>query len=557
MLLNHFLKLARSKVWALVFLIPLASGVEIAVSYLLQTITDTATGKSSLSYGMLVAIVIVYILLDAAVYFATSFLTQTTLNQIINAVRNKLLNSLFHQQTGVGQNIQAVTNDYYNDMTETVDVLRDDYLQGVLSAYKQLWQFLIALALSIMIKPALSFIIVLLCIPGIFLPFYQQKNLKNNKQQVLKTSKQYTSQLQDATAGLRTIQIFNLQGQLKKIFQRHTQNLLIAQNNDQLTRKKIDGISQFLNDFLYLGTWIIGIYFVLHKEISLGQLVAFSQLMIFISEPIQTASGLFGGILGGREAAKKIDQKFITNTIPSKKSTIDHLEKLSYQNVSFNDNGNKILQKINLKFTPPHHYLLVGKSGSGKSTLINLPLSDATISGQITLNDKSITDFNRSDIFQHLGLLEQHSYIFNDTLQNNLSLYNDYPVERYYQILNQVGLTKFADHEALNQPIDAHSNLLSGGERRRLALGRLLLRQTDFNFFDEPLTGLDPRTSHDISQILSSLPNGWVVVTHQYDEQLFEKADSIIILDNGLIKAQGKLSDENVQEQLKRLNLLH
>ncbi|ALB28542.1 ABC transporter transmembrane domain-containing protein [Companilactobacillus heilongjiangensis] len=557
MTLLHFLKFAKKKMWILLLLIPISSGVEISVSYLLQVITDIATGKSQLSYGLLIAIVICYILIDTAVYFIGSYLQQTTLNQIINNVRNRLLTNLFKQNTGIGNDVQKITNDYYNDFSETVPVLRDDYLQGTFTAYKQICQLVIALTLSIMIKPTLTLIIVLLCVPGIFLPFYQQSNLRKNKQNVIHESKLATSILQDATNGLRTIQVFNIQRQLHIIFQSQNQHLLIAQNNDQLTRKKVGAISQFMNDFLYLGTWIVGIYFVLKKEISLGQLVAFSQLMIFISEPIQTASGIFSDIIGGKTAATKLDEKIQDTNVEIKTKSLQKFDSLTYQDVSFTQDNKSILKQFNLTLKAQQHYLLVGKSGSGKTTLINLPFNSKIAEGQITLNEQPINSYSLNDVFQHLGLLEQQAHIFDASLKDNLTLFNSkYSDEQCFAVLQKVGLTKYANPKALNQHIDSHSGLLSGGEKRRLALGRLLLRQTEFNLFDEPLTGVDPHTSQEISQILTNLDSGWLIVTHQYDEQLFHNADSIIILDNGGIKATGDYNDVTVNDWLHKLNLL-
>jgi len=558
MTLLHFLKLAKRKVWILLLLIPIASGVEISVSYLLQIITDVATGKSNLSYGILIAIVICYIIVDTIVYFVGSYLQQTTLNQIINTVRNRLLTNLFKQNTGIGNDVKKITNDYFNDFSETIPVLRDDYLQETLSAYKQICQLIIALTLSIMIKPALTVIIVLLCIPGIFLPFYQQSNLRKNKQNLIHESKKATSILQDATNGLHTIQIFNIQKQLQNIFQTQNQHLLITQNNDQLTRKKISAISQFMNDFLYLGTWIVGIYFVLKKEISLGQLVAFSQLMIFISEPIQTASGIFSNIIGGKEAASKIDNKIKSDPTTVSNRNLDSFQSLEYQDVSFTEDDKSILRHINLTLNDQKHYLLVGKSGSGKTSLLNLPFNSKVIDGEIVLNDHPISDYQLNEVFQHLGILEQQAHIFDASLKDNLTLFNnEYPDEKCFVILKKVGLAKYANSKALKQTIDSQSSLLSGGEKRRLSLGRLLIRQADFNLFDEPLTGVDPRTSQEIGEILTSLKSGWLIVTHQYDEQLFHNADSIIILDNGDVKAVGKYTDVTINDCLHKLNLLN
>lgn len=553
MLLTKYFSLAKEKAWILLLLLPIASAIEISVSYLLQIITDTATGQSRLSYFNLVWIVIVYILLDATVYFASTYLEQISLNQIITEVRNQLLNSLFHHKIGMDHDLQQTTNDYYNDLTSTIDILRDDYLQGNLNAYKQICQFVIALVLSLLIKPILSLAIVLLCIPGILLPFYQKKHLQTNKRNTIEQSQKLTSNLQNMTAGLKTIQLFNIQKQLQNIFRIQNGELLSAQNQDQLTRKQIGGLSQLLDNVLYLGTWVIGIYFVMHKQISLGQLVAFSQLMIFISEPIQSASGLISGIIGGKAAAETIDQKLmVPNKISSKK--LAKIKTIKYADVSIFHHEQDILKHITMNLTTSKHYIIVGKSGSGKTTLLNLPLSN---SHQISINDTNIDQYQSSNIFNHLGLLEQHSYIFDDTIKNNLTLYNsNYSDAQLFKMLQQLDLNKYANVEGLQQKINSKSNLLSGGERRRLALGRILLKENDFNFFDEPLTGLDPKTARKISQVLINLTSGWLMVTHQYDQQLFEDADQIIILENGTIKTSGDIHNPIILEQLKELNLL-
>lgn len=554
MLLSKYFKLAKSKSLFLLILIPIASAIEISVSYLLQLITDTATGKGFLSYTSLVFVVIIYIIVDALVYFASSYLEQTTLNDIISAIKNKLLSAMFRQNTGVGHDVKKVTTDYYNDFTSTTDILRSDYLQGSINCYKEICQFVIAIVLSLMIKPALSLVIILLCIPGLFLPFFRQKSLKENKHQLINISEKYTGRLQDITNGLRTIQLFNLQKILTHIFQNQNSELLKSQNKDQLTRKQIGGISQLLDNFLYLGTWVVGIYFVLQKSITLGQLVAFSQLMIFISEPIQSASGLIGDVLGGKEAAQKINSKVNVSPEKTKFLTLSKLKSLNYDNVSFSDQQKNILKNISINFDSAKHYLLVGKSGSGKSTLINLPISYTNFTGKILLNNYPLNRYSLIDIFEQINLLEQDSYLFDDSLKNNLTLYsNRFSNEELINTLNTVGLEKYASVDSLS----SHNNNFSGGEKRRIVLGRLLLRNANFKIFDEPLTGLDPKTAHDISKILTDLNSGWITVTHQFDEQLFEQADEIIILDNGEIKAQGFLNDSAVQNWLNRLNLIN
>ena len=172
---------ARQSVGWLLLLIPIASAIEIAVAALLQLMTDAATGRSSVSYGGLVAIVGSYILVDAGMFFGCQYLTQTTLNRMMDRLRRDLLSALFRQPTGVGRDTQALTTTYYNDFTTTLPIIRQEYLQGSVNVYRALWQFLIAVGMSVMIQPWLSLLILALCLPGLGVPFLQRRRLQRNK----------------------------------------------------------------------------------------------------------------------------------------------------------------------------------------------------------------------------------------------------------------------------------------------------------------------------------------------------------------------------------------
>lgn len=559
MLLRKYFKLAGRFSVVLVFLLPIAALIEISVSYLLQIITDSVSGHVNITYSVLVILVISYMFIDAIVFFCSSFLEQVVLNKIDSKIRLQLAQSLLQERTGLGFSTQTISTQYYNDFTNTLDVLHNDYLQGSINAYKQLCQFVIAMILSVMIQPIFSLIIVLLCLPALIVPLLQRRVLKDNKNQVLRASENYTHGLQNIINGIRTIQIFSIQPLMRIIFQNKNIKLLQSQNKDQLKRKQVGGISQLLDNVLYLGTWIVGIYFVMNKSVTLGQLVAFSQLMIFIAEPIQSASGLLGDIVGGKQAAKKIDFVVSKNDDDESALTLNHFEEIRYANMSFKDNNTSVLNNIDLSFQANKRYLVVGKSGSGKSSLINVPFSpNTTLKGNVFVNSKPLQSYESASVFQHVGLLEQRSYVFDETIKNNLSLFNsDVSSTQMINTLRRVGLIKYASDDGLNVRVDDQGNSLSGGERKRLTLGRILLKKYDFVFFDEPLTGLDPKTSQDVIDILLQINNfGWAIVTHQYNESLFSSVDEIIVVSEGKIEGIGQLNDDHIQECLRQLNLL-
>jgi len=559
MLLSKYFRLAGKLTLVLLLLIPCASAIEIAVSYLLQLITDSVTGHGNLAYGVLIAIVISYILADSLTSFVEAYTEQVVLNRIIFGVRHRLMQQFLRQNTGVSHDRQQLTTHYNNTFTTTVDVLHSDYLQGSVNAYKQICQLVIALTLSVLIQPVLRLIIVLLCLPALALPFLQKRLLATNKQHILTAGEQYTHQLQDLLNGLRTVQLFHLERRLLRRFHIKNQQLLAAQNRDQLKRKQVGGLSQLLDNVLYLGTWIVGIYFVMHKAVTLGQLVAFSQLIIFIAEPIQSASGLLADIVGGREAAKSLAPALTDQSVAAAPEAPATFRTLAYQDVSLQLANQPLLQNISLTFAANQHVLVVGKSGSGKSTLLNLPLSpQTTFTGTLRLNGQDLSTLAPATVSTQIGLLEQTSYIFNDTIHQNLTLYDpkitDTQVER---VLIAVGLDTYATAAGQQQVVSAQGNTLSGGEKKRLAMARLLLHPHGLTFFDEPLTGLDPRTAHDMVGLLTR-PNtaAWVTITHQYDAQLFAFADEIVIVDAGRVIAQGPLQAATIQAGLTQLDLI-
>ncbi|MCF6419515.1 MAG: ABC transporter ATP-binding protein/permease [Furfurilactobacillus sp.] len=544
----------------LLILLPVASLVEISVSYLLQAITDSVSGRSHFTYQVLVGIVIGYMFLDAFTYFLSSYFEQLVLNRIMAKLRAELADSLLHRSIGLGKDAQTISTQYFNDFTNTLNVVHDDYLQGSVNAYKQLCQFAIAMILSITIQPVFSLIIVVLCLPALLVPILQRHVLKNNKRQVLESSEMFTHSLRNIINGLRTIQLFTIQSLIYKGFQSQNSHLLHSENSDQLRRKQVGSISQLLNNILYLGTWIVGIYFVMQREVTLGQLVAFSQLMIFIAEPIQSASGLLGDIVGGKEAAISIDTVLSqTETLNPEAKQLTQFERFSYDNVTYYDGEKPVLQNISASFVANKHYLIVGKSGSGKSSMINtLFTPNVSVGGKIRLNGCPIQDFQPFSIYQRVGLLEQESYVFDDTLRNNLSMFDDgIEDSTLIAVLNKVGLEQYASSEGLAAMVSNGGNNLSGGERRRLTLGRMLLRQYSFMFLDEPLSGLDPKTSRDIIDVLIAIKQmGWALVTHQFDAKLFDAVDEIVVIENGAVAATGSVADKNVKIALKRIKLL-
>ena len=118
-----------------------------------------------------------------------------------------------------------------------------------------------------------------------------------------------------------------------------------------------------------------------------------------------------------------------------------------------------------------------------------------------------------------MTVVRQEATLFHDTLRHNLTMYRDIPDSRLFQVLNSVGLARYATVQALDSAVTEGGANFSGGEKKRICLARALLRDTDVLILDEPLANLDGATADRIEDLLLSIEDKTlVVVSHQFTE---------------------------------------
>ena len=197
---------------------------------------------------------------------------------------------------------------------------------------------------------------------------------------------------------------------------------------------------------------------------------------------------------------------------------------------------------INLTLLPGQHLALLGKSGSGKTTLAHLLRGDLTpTSGSITAGGFTCSELG-NDAPRMFGVCQQTTYLFNDTLRNNLLIAqpqaSDEELER---ALKRVGLKRPLERlpEGLDTLIDEAGLRFSGGERHRVALARILLQDAPIVILDEPTVSLDPRTEHEVLSTMFEVLAGKTVVLITHHLQGVSNMDRVLFLENGVIALDG------------------
>lgn len=235
------------------------------------------------------------------------------------------------------------------------------------------------------------------------------------------------------------------------------------------------------------------------------------------------------------------------NTIVSpadgKKPDVDN-KPITYDHVAFSYNPEtKILKDVNFEVPGGSMYAVVGPSGSGKSTVVNLiPRLYDVDSGAVRIAGTDVRDFDLTYLRSQIGVVTQETYLFNGTILENLRYANDEAtMEQIEEACRIANIHEFI----LNQPDGYDTQVgnrglkLSGGEKQRLSLARVILKDPKILILDEATSALDSISENSIQDALEQMMVGRtsIVIAHRLSTIL--KADKILVVKDGVIAEQG------------------
>ena len=215
-----------------------------------------------------------------------------------------------------------------------------------------------------------------------------------------------------------------------------------------------------------------------------------------------------------------------------------------YDHVAFSYDPDKPLL-TDIDFTVPggHMYAIVGPSGSGKSTVVNLiPRLYDVLGGRVTVAGVDVRDFDLSYLRRQIGVVTQDSYLFNGTIRENLLYANPNATQEELDAACYIAnLSEFiaAQPQGYDTMVGNRGLKLSGGEKQRLSIARVILKDPKILILDEATSALDSITENAIQEALEALMDGRtsIVIAHRLSTIL--KADRILVVKDGVIAESG------------------
>jgi ATP-binding cassette subfamily C protein CydD len=464
-------------------------------------------------------------------------LLRATFNMLNLNLGNRMASKVaqYFRQQAIDKNSKTPIGSQVNVVTEIIDGILPFFNSYFPQVFKSMMIpfFIIIAMFFIHLNTALIMIVTAPFIPLFYIIFgLKTRDEAKDKMTYLN---QFSQQFLNKVKGLVTLKLFNRTA--------HTERELYEESTHFRTLTMIILRSAFLSGLMLEFITMLGIGLVA-LEVGLG-LVLFHNInfetaaiaIILAPEFYNAIKDLGQSFHTGKQSEGSSDVlfDFLDGTEPNvvaQPQVISSNNIIALQNVWFkyNDTANYVLQDINLKIKRGDKIALVGPSGAGKSTLAKIMSQQLQpTSGEIYTNEHTI----------NFGVLSQHPYIFNTSIRNNVTMFDDTIADKVINnVLAEVNLIdKISQLEAgIDTHIGEGGEMLSGGEMRRIELARVLLLQPDVVIFDEPTTGLDIRTEKIIQAAIARHFQQQTIIFIAHRDSTIRQADIIIELNQGKVQ---------------------
>ena len=492
---------------------------------------------------------IIFIILSALIAGLFTFIMRQTLINVSRFIEYDLKNEIFqkYQELNVKFYKNNRVGDLMNRISEDVSKVRMYVGPALMYTINTISLFVIIITYMISIDPKLTMytIIPLPILSILIYKLSRQINIKSKR--VQESLSKLTTFSQESFSGISIIKSNTIEDKV---------NDFMIEFSSETKDKSVD-LAKFQSWFFPMMLLLIGcsnilVIFIggnqyINGEINLGVLAEFIIYVNMLTWPVATV-GWVTSIVQQAEASQKRINEFLSekNEIISVNQNDYKIKgELEFKRVSlkYPETNIEALSEIDFKINTGQSLGIIGSVGSGKSTVLELIVRNYDPdSGKILIDNKNLKDHNIEVIRRDIGYVPQTTFLFSDTIYNNINFGNINSKAEDIQYYSKIACIH---DDIMSFPKKYASMLgerginLSGGQKQRLAIARALIKKPKILILDDSLSALDTETEHNVIKNLKKEIKDITKIIVSHRISTIEKCDLILVLNSGKVIEHG------------------
>ncbi len=394
-------------------------------------------------------------------------------------------------------------------------------------------------------KLALIAFIVFPCAVGPVMAFSRRMRKLTRKAQ--KQMSGITSILQESYQGNRVVKAFGMEEYERERFDVELRGLFKFSMRAAVIKASTGPMIEIMAAVAMLIAIWYGITSVMNGTRTGGTFVSFLVAMLIVYEPFKRLARINNTVQQSLAAAERVfdmmDQPVEVHDAPDAAVLGPGNHSIELEHVSFSYAKDWVLRDINLEIRAGEVVALVGMSGGGKSTLADLiPRFYDVQEGRVAVDDINVKDIRLESLRAQIGIVTQHTFLFNDTIRANIAYGSQAKTEA--QVI--AAATAANAHEFISKLPKSYNTMvgelgvrLSGGERQRVAIARALLKDAPILILDEATSSLDSESERAVQDALETLMRNRTTLVIAHRLSTVRRANKIIVLVGGRIVEEG------------------
>lgn len=544
----------------------------LSVPQLMQILIDFLSGNRRYSMHQIILMAVAVLLMVSfsglcTYYFRTKFSTKAVFQyrkMAYHYLSKKKVTEFYGQNTAV----------YLSALNTDLQKIKEDFLDQI----PILSQIVICGIGAVLVMIRYNFFLAMMACLISLIPFFAAlfsgRNMEKIEENLSKENAEYLAFLKDFAVGFTIIKSYKVEGIFSALHDKICQKVEARMEEREKCVEKINyfaAISGYITQFAILLLCAVVAY--RSKSISVGTVLAFSRLINYIIDPVTELPGMlskarnayalseqFWEKIGKGEQEEQQEQQQKSGEIVQdgyhqhtdtdsheKALTIPSLQgDICFSRLYFSYTSEKqVLKDFTLRVKEGEKLILLGASGSGKSSILKLLMGiERSQGGEISIGNRQLSTLPEESLFRSISYIQQEVFIFDGSIYENITLFQDYGKEEMELAIEKSGLKNLILEKGLDYPCGENGAALSGGERQRINIARSLLRKTPILLADEITAALDKENSYLVLDSLLSLENiTEILVLHDLDSRILNRVDRICVLKEGEIVEEGIFSE--------------